>query len=258
MPRSTATVRSVVGAASPITLQEVLAVAALQTRVDRKYLLTPEEFTCLASSLDGRFRALEIAGSRLHGYESVYFDTQDLSLFRAHKQGRRKRYKVRTRTYTDTEQCLFEIKMEGPRGLTIKERMDYPMAHRGHLDQQANQFLSDHLRKYDRLETPELSPSLTTSYSRATLVDSLEGARLTIDVGLGFESRAERRRGPDRILVESKSAGLAVADRLLAAQGVRPISASKYCLGVALCHPTQSANKWNRLLRREFGWLREH
>ncbi|MDN5745979.1 MAG: VTC domain-containing protein, partial [Nocardioidaceae bacterium] len=126
-----------------ISLEEVLQAAELQTRVDRKYLLTPAQFSGLAETLGSRFRCLEIEGKRIHGYESVYFDTADLALFRAHRQGRRHRYKVRTRTYTDSDQCLVEVKMKGRRGATIKKRMDYRSELRCDLDPNARRFLAE-------------------------------------------------------------------------------------------------------------------
>jgi hypothetical protein len=56
--------------------------------------------------------------------------------------------------------------------------------------------------------------------------------------------------------VESKSTGVGSADRALAGRGVRPVSLSKYCVGIALTRPGATANRWNRILRREFGWSR--
>ncbi|WP_230854391.1 VTC domain-containing protein [Arthrobacter terrae] len=73
------------------------------------------------------FRALEIGPRRVFEYESVYFDTPELEQFRAHRQGRRRRYKVRTRTYVDSGLCMFEVKFKGQRGQTVKHRMPYQL-----------------------------------------------------------------------------------------------------------------------------------
>jgi len=75
----------------PISLEEVMRDTALQTRIDRKFLLTPTQFTSLAGALGPRFRILEIDGLRTFRYASVYFDTPDYEQFRAHRQGRRRR-----------------------------------------------------------------------------------------------------------------------------------------------------------------------
>jgi len=63
-------------------------------------------------------------------------------------------------------------------------------------------------------------------------------------------------RGPDRVLVETKSRGHEPVDRVLSRLGVRPLSMSKYCLGTALLHPWLPANRWHRLLVKEFGHRR--
>ena len=65
-------------------------------------------------------------GRRTFGYESVYFDTPELSTYRAHLQRRRQRFKARTRTYTDTGLCMFEVKLTGARGETVKQRVPHP------------------------------------------------------------------------------------------------------------------------------------
>ena len=56
---------------------------------------------------------------------------------------------------------------------------------------------------------------------------------------------------PDLLVVETKSAGPTTAlDRALWAQGARPVSISKYAVGMALLDPTLPAHKWTRVLRR--------
>lgn len=238
----------------PATLDDVLGAASLQTRTDHKYLLTPEQFSCFAKRTEPRLRALEIDGERMFGYESVYFDTPDLALYRGHRQGRRRRFKVRTRTYVDSGECMVEVKVKGKRGQTVKARMPYDAAHRQRLDAAARAFVADVLQEAYGVTVPRLEPSVTTRYSRSTFVDLADATRLTCDVDLACSNAGGQRYGPDRILVESKSAGSAAADRELAALGIRPISMSKYCIGVALLHPHESANRWNRILRGEFGW----
>jgi hypothetical protein len=252
--RSRAVLQSIASSRDPVSLGQVMEVAGLQTRVDHKYLLTPEQFATLVGDLGPRFRALEIGGRRLFGYESAYFDSPDLALFRAHRQGRRRRYKIRTRNYLDSRESLFEVKLEGRREETVKHRIPYPFEDRGRINRPARDFLEGVLRSEYGLQPPQLVPSVTTRYGRATLVDLGEGARLTCDVDLECALGDRSEWGPDRVLVESKSTGSGFADRALAARGVRPVSVSKYCVGIALLHPQLPANRWNRILRHEFGW----
>src|SRR5919107_618134 len=125
-----------------VGLDEVLSEAALQTRVDRKYLLTPDQFEELGRRIGSTFRVLEIDGRRVFGYESVYFDTGALDLFRAHRQGRRRRYKARVRTYLDSGACMFEVKLKGRRGETVKHRLPYRLEDRSRMNAEAVEFMS--------------------------------------------------------------------------------------------------------------------
>ena len=94
----------------PTGLMEVVAMADLQTRMDRKYLVPSEVFEQFVASMSGRLAALDIDGRRLFRYESVYFDTTWLTAYRQHAHGRRRRFKVRTRSYLDSAECVFEVK----------------------------------------------------------------------------------------------------------------------------------------------------
>ena len=256
--RSLESVTGLACALPGVGLDEVLSEAALQTRIDRKYLLTPDQFDELGRRISGSFRVLDIDGRRVFGYESVYFDTPALDLFRAHRQGRRRRYKTRVRTYLDSGSCMFEVKLKGRRGETVKHRRPYDVGDRHRLNDEAAAFLSGLLRSEYGEAMPDLQPSVTTCYSRLTLVDVEAGARLTCDVDLVCSRGSQRERGSDLILVESKSSGSgSTADEALRQMGVRSISISKYCIAVALLHRHLAANKWNRTLRASFGWTRE-
>jgi hypothetical protein len=247
----------VVAATRPVSLDEVLVVADLQTRLDRKYLLSPEQFRKMSQHLRERFRVLEVGERRFFGYESIYFDTPSRDLYRWHRQGRRRRYKVRSRTYVDSRECLFEVKLKGRRDVTDKRRMPYTWEDRGVINHDATAFLSELLQHAYNCDAPPLERSLTITYSRSTFVDLEAGARLTCDVDMSFWNGQDRATGPDSILVESKSATPSAAvDHLLTQMGVRPLRISKYCAGTALIHPWLPANPWSRTLRREFGWER--
>ncbi len=255
--RSAVAVDIVAAGLPETTLDHVVAVADLQSRTDRKYLLGHEQFRVLARSLlRQQHRVLEVDGLRTFNYESVYFDTPSLALYRAHQQGRRKRWKARTRTYLDSGMCMFEVKTQDARGSTVKDRLPYDLHHRGGLTTSAHEFLSATLERQYAVEAPVLVPTVTTRYHRTTFVDLIEGSRVTCDVRLEFSSRGRQVSGPDRVLVETKSHGQSPIDRMLSRLGVRPLSMSKYCLGTALLHPTLPANRWHRLLTHEFGHQR--
>lgn len=243
---------------TPTSLDQVLEVADLQTRVDRKYLVPAAEFRALSGRLGDDLCVLSIEGRRMFNYESVYFDTLDLRTYRAHAHGRRRRFKVRTRSYLDSEQTVLEVKSQGGRGETVKDRYPHPVAERYTLDPSVRAIVAQRIGN-DAL-AQQLQTSLVICYKRGTFIDYHDGSRLTCDVELAFREGRKERRGPDDlILVESKTTGArATADRLLWSMGHRPVSISKYCAGVALLNPHLPANRWNRVLRDTFGWERDY
>ncbi|HWV78941.1 MAG TPA: polyphosphate polymerase domain-containing protein [Isoptericola sp.] len=245
--------------AAPVTLAELDATAALQTRVDRKYVLTPDEVAALLATLSAHGpRVLEIDGDRSFTYASTYYDTADLLTFRLAARRRRRRFKVRTRTYVDTGNATFlEVKTRAARGVTVKERRPWepatPLAGEG-LD-----FVDDRLAAA-RLDAPpsaHLAPVLRSAYRRTTVL--LPDARMTLDTGLRWRLADDTAgRGTadvgDLVVVETK-AGTAPssADRALWRAGHRPDRISKYATGLATLRPDLPDHPWRRLRRERLG-----
>ncbi|TWF78458.1 VTC domain-containing protein [Pseudonocardia hierapolitana] len=244
---------------APIGLEELMALAELQTRVDRKYFVPAAIFHRMIAELAPGMQVLEIDGRRTFGYESIYFDTPGLDGYHSHIQRRRQRFKARTRTYTDSGQCMFEVKLEGARGETVKRRVPHPVEHSGELTGAALAHLRTALSDAYGWSRPlRLHPALATTYRRTTFVSRTGDVRLTCDVALScLDAHHEVRDTGTHVLVESKSAGGGNApDQILRRFGVRPVSVSKYCVGIAALHPELPSNPWHRTLRRYFGPLR--
>ncbi|MFD9112397.1 VTC domain-containing protein [Streptomyces bottropensis] len=91
-----------VGALRPIGLDELVERASLLTRVDRKYMLPVHELPLVIGGLGEDVQVLEMGGERDCGYRSVYFDTPDLDGYLRTARRRRRRYKLRVRTYLDS------------------------------------------------------------------------------------------------------------------------------------------------------------
>ncbi|MBF8191898.1 polyphosphate polymerase domain-containing protein [Nonomuraea sp. K274] len=227
-------------------------VPELMSRVDRKYLVSASTMAGLAAELGDRWAVLQIGKKRQFRYSSTYFDTPDLLTFRQHRQERRRRFKLRTRTYLDGGGRWLELKLNGARGNTDKRRIPYDGASSRWLTKEAIAFVGDTLLSELRLIMPEtLGPVLSTDYKRVTLIDRSGAARLTCDTGLvchdGRHSAPARR---DLVLLESKSVdGKATVDKVLRGLGVRPVSVSKYCIAVAALRDLP-ANRWHPVLRR--------
>jgi hypothetical protein len=233
----------------PISLDELTARAELQTRVDRKYVLPVADAARLVSRLDPGTRVLEIDGERTFRYRSVYFDTPDLVSFRLTAYRRRRRFKVRTRTYLDSALCWLEVKTEGYRGGTVKNRLPYEAADQDTVEP-GRWFVGDVLGD-DELN---LAPVLVTNYRRTTFLQSTDDARMTVDIGLSWTDMDGRELTLPGVAVVETKTGSAVspADRLLWACGHRPIGISKYATGLAALRPELPSVPWRRLLRRHF------
>jgi hypothetical protein len=240
-----------------IGLEEVCATAALDDRLDVKYIVSRDELGALAQRLLRTHRVLEIDGLRSFAYRSTYFDTADLVTFREHVQGRRRRFKCRTREYVDSGLRAFEVKLKEGFGRTVKHRTEVGEGPLDHLDGPLLEFLRGHLREAHARELgATLAPTLSMSFTRVTLVDVDRRERLTCDVQLSFAAPdgSGGALAPDAAIVESKSRGAETrADRELRELGVRPISGcSKYCIGVGLTYPRAKRNSFLPLLRRHF------
>ncbi|RNL85697.1 VTC domain-containing protein [Halostreptopolyspora alba] len=245
-----------IGMFPAMDLAEVNARAGLQTRVDAKYLITPRTHAAFVARMaeEDDWSCLEIGGRREFRYVSTYFDTPDLLTFHQHRQDRRRRFKVRTREYADTGECAFEVKLEGARNSTAKERLPHQRAHAGQLTGRAWEFLEDVLRAAYRMPPPSrLAPAATTTYLRHTLVQRSGAARVTLDTGLVCGVDGRWVEALPMWAVETKSAAEGgTADRVLWSLGARPLRVSKYCMATAVLHGIP-ANPWNRALRLWFG-----
>jgi hypothetical protein len=243
----------VIAELEPIGLAELVDAAALTTRVDRKYALDRRAAAALLRCLDPATRVLELDGARALAYESVYFDTPDLLSYRMAAHARRRRFKLRTRSYLDSEQSYLEVKTRGARSTTVKERIEYGLGDRDVLTPDGREYAETALDGIvAHPEELELEPTLVTRYQRTTLYLPRSGSRATIDTGLSFEGDRTLRT-PDLVIIETKSGSRASdLDRLLWAQGHRPASLSKFGTGLAALRPELPSNKWARVLRRHF------
>ena len=239
-----------------MSLEEVNARASLQTRVDNKYLLSSEQFSRFARGLAAQndWSGVDVAGERKFAYRSVYFDTPDLLTFRQHRQGRRRRFKFRTRSYLNSGDCMFEVKLRGARSATMKRRLSYSLADAEVITDEAHEFLSQALFDAYGMRPPTgLLPVTSTEYQRQTLVQRSQSARLTCDSAFTCSTARREVTAKPMWVVESKTEkGRGAADRLLVSMGIRPRRISKYCLATAILHPHLSANKWSRARREWF------
>lgn len=252
-----------------ISLAELNEKAAMQTRIDRKYIVDAEYAAKVLATLPADAAVLEINGEREFAYDSVYFDTPDLESYRLGATGRRNRYKVRTRSYVDTGDTFLEVKTEGARSVTVKERIPYAPADRDRLNAEGRAYVAESLSKLTDWDPETFEPVVSTGYRRTTVFlpasdENLVDSRMTIDTQLVWtplsSHAASRTNGIDvgktylaqgMVIIETKSGSApSVADKHLWRAGIRPTKISKFATGMAALNPTLVSNKWNRTIAR--------
>lgn len=235
----------------PVSLTDLVADSALLTRVDRKYLLTHEDLDAALAGLPAGTRVLEIEGHRSQRYTSTYFDTPDRASYRSTATARRRRWKVRTRSYLGTGGCWLEVKTRGPRGTTVKCRQPHPGGMPSALTPAGLAFVRHTLADQQVSGAAEWigAPALHTAYRRSTLALP-EGARATIDTDLCWTGPDGTQLSREQIaVVETKAGSTPTAlDLSLWAAGHRPVPLSKFATGLALLDPQLPAHRWHRLL----------
>lgn len=239
---------------SPLSLADLNAKAEMMERIDNKYIVPRDALARILPDLQDRFDILDIDQRRAFTYDTRYFDDARHSAYYEHHQGRRKGFKVRTRSYADAGLCYLEVKVKGGRGMTMKNRIPHDPDRSDRLDAKAWDYIrttySDH---YARPFRYALQWTLDIRYKRITLVARDGGERMTIDTDLAFASANRHRRcGSDMFIIETKSAlGRGFADLCLRRVHERPMGkCSKYCIGMAALGEVTRANLFLPAMRK--------
>ena len=237
----------------PLSLAEVNALASLTLRSCRKYVVPAGLLPVLLEHMERDFGVLCEGGRTAFRYSSAYLDTPDLLTFRQHRQQRRRRFKIRTRSYLDSDLTMLEVKLKGARGVTDKRRTPHD-GRPGELTPAGAAFLRDVLDEYGAAPPRPLRVAAVTDYRRTTLVELSGTERITCDTGLVCRHAGQvATMREDLMLLEVKTRhGMTGTERLLHRHGVRPVSFSKYAAAVAVVNPGMGANRWSRVLRRCF------
>jgi hypothetical protein len=227
-----------------ITLEEMEAVKLLD-RVDRKYVFSVTKLHDLMGCLMAHYRILEVSGTRLNRYETLYYDTAGHSLYLQHHNGKLNRYKVRSRSYLDSGQTFFEIKFKNNKGRTIKNRIkqkEIPEI----LDGKALNLLT----KHSPISPESLKPALRVYFSRITLVNKAFTERVTLDTDLVFRKDAAEKAFPGLVIAELKQGHPEKSPfhTLLRENHISPLPVSKYCLGICSLNEHLKRNNFKQKL----------
>ncbi|MDH3659704.1 MAG: polyphosphate polymerase domain-containing protein [Alphaproteobacteria bacterium] len=239
---------------SAISLEDTNKFASMLKRIDNKYVVDRQQLLSVLDVLRDGFRILRIDERGIFSYESCYFD-DNYQCFSEHRQGRRQRFKVRTRRYVESGLAFFEVKLKGKRGQTEKSRAACDHYDSFVVNDREQQMLRELYEKnYGKAFHYRMVPALHVSYRRFTLVSASGRERITVDLNLGFETPSGKhaRIGDDFIIIETKTAdGRGKSDRALKQKHIRTADGcSKYCIGMALTGEVQRYNKFRAIVRK--------
>lgn len=203
----------------------------LLTRKDTKYVLNDEKIQYILGEIKDDYFVMEINDFRHMRYKTLYYDTPDYRLYTLHHNGKLNRYKVRSRSYVDTNASFFEVKFKDNKSNTIKTRYSVDQINE-RLDQEANDFVEEKTI----IDPTTLVPAMWVHYKRLTLVSKKFDERVTIDTDLTFEFNGEEKKMEGLVIAELKQDKNTKSSRIsdvLRDMKIENSGMSKYCLGVA-------------------------
>jgi hypothetical protein len=238
-------VEDILNTFEPTSLPEISDVRLLK-RMDTKYIFPEAILPGLLTDLAQDYYVLDVNGLRMQHYKTRYFDTPDFELYHQHHNGQRARYKLRVRSYLDTELDFLEVKRKDNHNWTQKSRMaseEMPTSQ----SQAVKSFLEDTFP----VNRSVYVPKIVNSFCRIALVSKHDQERLSIDLDIRFLSPAAQFALPGVVVAEVKQPQFSIHSAFMQKMrqaGHRPISFSKYCVGVALAYPHLKRNKFKPLL----------
>lgn len=228
----------------PITLEEMDGVK-LMDRTDTKFTFNINELPAILEEAKEFYKILSVEGNRISRYKTLYFDTEDFDLYNEHHSGKLNRYKIRHRTYVESNIGFLEVKFKNNKGRTLKTRIkeiEVPELHTG----KAFEFLKKTL-PFDPLI---LLPKIWINYSRITLVNKTSAERLTLDLSLEFEKDGKTELMDKLVIAEVKQDSKVASPfiDIMRSKHIRQGSISKYCFGVASSYQEVKKNNFKQKL----------
>jgi hypothetical protein len=229
---------------SSISLTEMDALKLLN-RTDTKFIFSPIHLAQILQETTSNYLCMQTGAKKSTQYRTLYYDTENLDLYKKHHNGELNRYKVRHRIYHNSQISFLEIKFKNNKGRTVKTRMEHDVAE-GISNATALQFLSKNLPNDSLI----LKPTVWVNYNRITLVNTNKTERVTLDTNLEFTFEGQHIRLPNlciaEIKQEKKNKSLFVGS--LKKIGIKEAGISKYCTAIAYMKPNAKKNNFKEKL----------
>ena len=236
-----------------IKLDEINQLKLLK-RIDNKFVMPINKLKQLLDNVKDDYNILEINNERELKYHTTYFDTPDHNLYLNHHNGRLNRFKVRMRTYKESNHTFLELKRKTNKGRTIKSRKQIDEI----TDLNANHY--NYLKSIVSLNEYNLEKSVENTFNRITLVSFKTMERVTIDYNLKFLLNDKTEPLPYISVIEvkrDKKTTLSPIIHALKKLNIYPQGFSKYCMGMAYMYPTlkQNSFKKNKLILKKLKYV---
>lgn len=237
-------IQHILTAFEPISLSEMDNVK-LMDRTDTKYTFHVSVLDALLQEAIPYYKVLSVDNNRISRYKTLYYDTEAFDLYNRHHSGKLNRYKIRHRTYVESELGFLEVKFKNNKGRTIKTRVK-EKDHNGIQPGKAFDFLKAQLP----FCPTTLRPKIWINYSRITLVNKTSAERLTIDLNLEFKTVDATRNMGQLVIAEVKQDSKAPSPfvAILKRKHIREGSISKYCFAVASSFHGVKSNNFKQKL----------
>lgn len=221
-----------------INLKELDEVKLLN-RIDSKYILHISQFVELLEEIKPNYRVLKIEDKLIHTYESLYFDTNDFTLYNYHHNGKADRFKTRYRKYVDSGLCYFEVKYKDKANRTDKKRVKKEQILL-ELDDKDKSII-----EHNQVDIHALKPQVWIYFKRITLANNNMKERLTLDIDISFKRNDQTQAFPHLVIIEIKQEKSSSTSEVLAAlkkRHLEQIGFSKYSTAIALMENVKSNN----------------
>ncbi len=237
-------IRQILNTYNPISLAEMDSVK-LMDRTDTKYTFHINQLPQVLELAKAYYKVFEINDKRISDYQTLYYDTSDLELYNIHHSGKLNRYKIRHRTYVDSNIAFLEVKYKTNKGKTFKSRIK-ELEVQKNWNSESTQFL---LKKTPYIPST-LIPALWVNYSRITLVSIESKERLTLDLNLEFKKGDIEQKLHQLIIAEVKQEKAKGSPfiNIMKQLHIREGSISKYCMAMAYTEPGIKTNRFKAKL----------
>lgn len=222
------------------SLQEMDGVK-LMDRTDTKFSFRKDQLSNILHLIRSNYTSLEINEKRIARYHTLYYDTPGFELYLKHHNGVLNRYKIRHRTYIDSNLAFLEVKFKNNKGRTVKTRIS-KLETPTKFDNDMELFLKNIIP----FDPTLLVPAVWVNYNRITLVSTSTAERLTIDTDLEFIKNDRIIKMDNLVIAEVKQNSKQSSPfiKLMKDLFIYEGGISKYCLAISKTNKSIKQNSF--------------